>query len=781
MAGKYQISIVTPFHNTDLTMFERCVQGMKDQTLGFENVEWIVVVHNSDEGSLKAVKNLLSGYDNVRIEVLNNELKTPSSPRNHGLRLATSDYVGFLDSDDSFTPICLKEVLRRVKSCNPQIVWFRREYELEEENNRPVTEIVLWDQTREEILITKDENWDDEKMFSGVCGMVTSRMYNRKFLRDNGIIFDESVPFAEDYLFNLEAYGHADKLLYLPQLIGYHYFINGSSLVQGGGMKSGETLISYAEGYRKVFDAGLKYGFYMNGVMGGLTCVLARFMATSTLLTLEDRQKIKELLEPYLEIMGPLRVSKIYSEKDVINRYEFPRDVILHPEKYVDNKEDILIDMNVRDADPLSDYQAVLASIMEVNAPTDMGRRYGLADILTTKGFQRKLPVTGYDVYQPIIRLQTNIGESGILTSDAIKAYAVSSGTMGTPREIPVTRRQLEPMTDEFAKLADGKVSFLLFESLPHLKKNNDDTYFDSITGLVLLDYLDGLSKKGIKESSVFTSPRAVLQPGEVADLTYVRLLFALARKDIEQIIAPFTWGVVDSFRFLKRHHKELTESIRAGKLLYESGLSDDLKKEIDKNLNADPERADELEAIFKEGSFEGIAGRIWPKLERIIAAGTGTFSIYTDQMKHYTGDIPHINALYASSEALIGTETDTEGQYLLSTRNSFVEFVPLGAGSDTALPAGETEEGREYSLLVTSYAGLYRYKLDDVVKIRGFNDDLPVFTFEGRLSDRINTGYGDVTDGDIYRALCGLSEKTGKRPADYAYLLNEDENSLTV
>ncbi|MCR4741053.1 MAG: GH3 auxin-responsive promoter family protein, partial [Lachnospiraceae bacterium] len=200
-----------------------------------------------------------------------------------------------------------------------------------------------------------------------------------------------------------------------------------------------------------------------------------------------------------------------------------------------------------------------------------------------------------------------------------------------------------------------------------------------------------------------------------------------------------------------------------------------------DKNLNADPERADELEAIFKEGSFEGIAGRIWPKLERIIAAGTGAFSIYTDQMRHYTGDIPHINALYASSEALIGTETDTEGQYQLSTRNAFVEFVPLGASFDTALPAGETEEGREYSLLVTSYAGLYRYKLDDVVKIRGFKDDLPVFTFEGRLSDRINTGYGDVTDGEIYRALCGLSEKTGKRPADYAYLLNEDENSLTV
>ena len=86
--------------------------------------------------------------------------------------------------------------------------------------------------------------------------MVTSRVYDRAFLKENGIHFDEEVPFAEDYLFNINAYSKAQRVVYLPQTIGYHYYINRNSLVQSG-RKNGRVLISYARGYKKVFDAGM--------------------------------------------------------------------------------------------------------------------------------------------------------------------------------------------------------------------------------------------------------------------------------------------------------------------------------------------------------------------------------------------------------------------------------------------------------------------------------------------------------------------------------------------
>lgn len=35
----YKLSVVTPFHNVDMGMFEKCAESMRSQTIGFENIE----------------------------------------------------------------------------------------------------------------------------------------------------------------------------------------------------------------------------------------------------------------------------------------------------------------------------------------------------------------------------------------------------------------------------------------------------------------------------------------------------------------------------------------------------------------------------------------------------------------------------------------------------------------------------------------------------------------------------------------------------------------------
>ena len=42
----YKVSVVTPFHNVDMAMFNKCIESMRCQTIGFENIEWVIVVHN---------------------------------------------------------------------------------------------------------------------------------------------------------------------------------------------------------------------------------------------------------------------------------------------------------------------------------------------------------------------------------------------------------------------------------------------------------------------------------------------------------------------------------------------------------------------------------------------------------------------------------------------------------------------------------------------------------------------------------------------------------------
>jgi len=51
----YKVSVITPFHNVELNVFEKAYQSMKSQTIGFENIQWIVIAHNCEPHFLPAI------------------------------------------------------------------------------------------------------------------------------------------------------------------------------------------------------------------------------------------------------------------------------------------------------------------------------------------------------------------------------------------------------------------------------------------------------------------------------------------------------------------------------------------------------------------------------------------------------------------------------------------------------------------------------------------------------------------------------------------------------
>lgn len=778
----YDISIITPFFNVERELFKKCCESMFCQTIGFERIEWIVVVHNTDEEYRRSVTELLCGYDNVKIFILNDGKRTPSAPRNYGLERAAAPYIGFLDADDMFTPQCLQKALFHMEKTQAQITWFRREYELESDHNRPVTEIVLWDQTREEIVVNMDHR-DDEKMFSGVCGMVTSRIYDKRFLDENAIRFDEEVPFGEDYLFNLECYGHADKICYLPQMIGYHYFINSGSLVQNAG-KDAQTLISFAQGYKKIFDAGLAYGFDMNAIISGLCCVLAGFMIASDSLTLEDRNTIKEILAPYLEQITPLRVSKLYSEKAVRERYEFPRAVILEPEKYIGSSgSDTLIAVDEKSAQALSPYQIVLRNILHRNQTTDMGIRYEFTRILTLTGFRSSVPRSDYDTYEPLIKLQTNIGESGIITSDPIKSYMFTLGRMSNPKLIPCTDIQLEPLKKLYLDACRGKRTFLMLESMPQKNRFNDNAYVNTAHGSILSQLFADRELSLFEKNDLFTAPPEVLFPNKLTELTYIRLLFALADRNVDQMIAPSTWEAWCTLRFLEKNWINLCADIASGRPEHFGQIiSDEFRVIITNRMTADPDRAAELTDIFRQGFDCPVVPKIWKNMKKLIAFGGGCFSVYTESIKRYLGDIEHENGCYMELTALIGTETRTKGLYALDPSNAFVEFVPADADENAeAVFAPQTEAGKCYSLLISTYSGLYRYRLNDVIRVDHTKNTVPYFSYDHDSSQTARLKGVAVTEKAVSSSVIELRNKTGLFISDYAYLLNSDHNGLVI
>jgi len=56
----YKVSVVTPLHNVELNVFEKAYQSMLSQTIGFDNIQWIVIAHNCEPHYLPALQHLFS-------------------------------------------------------------------------------------------------------------------------------------------------------------------------------------------------------------------------------------------------------------------------------------------------------------------------------------------------------------------------------------------------------------------------------------------------------------------------------------------------------------------------------------------------------------------------------------------------------------------------------------------------------------------------------------------------------------------------------------------------
>lgn len=326
---KYLISVVTPFHNVDMKLFKKCFNSLKEQTLGFENMEWVVVVHNSGQEYLDGVNETVAGYENVKVYVLNNEKRTPSSPRNYGIERVSGTYIGFLDADDTYTPDCCERVTNYMIENEAQVAMFRMETDSDDPSRLAVRQFLFVDQTQELVLLEKGK-WDSKNFIYGAALNVTSKMYDKHFLDDLGLRFDEDVTFAEDNMFNLTCFAKAERICILPQLIGYKYFLNNGSMVQTFN-KPTEEVIRYARGFAKVFNNGLSLGLYMNYVICDLLGYQSAIMLASTALTYEDRKLVTDLLGQYIKFIEPVAESKLYTKQMAKMVTKLPKMVIGHP------------------------------------------------------------------------------------------------------------------------------------------------------------------------------------------------------------------------------------------------------------------------------------------------------------------------------------------------------------------------------------------------------------------------------------------------------------------
>jgi glycosyltransferase involved in cell wall biosynthesis len=103
-----KISIIIPLYNKEREI-KRTLDSVLSQT--FQNFEIIIIDDYSRDGGLAIVKS----YRDPRIFIIEQDHRGVSYSRNHGVDMAKSDYIAFLDADDEWTTNHLETVLRLIE------------------------------------------------------------------------------------------------------------------------------------------------------------------------------------------------------------------------------------------------------------------------------------------------------------------------------------------------------------------------------------------------------------------------------------------------------------------------------------------------------------------------------------------------------------------------------------------------------------------------------------------------------------------------------------------
>ena len=410
-------------------------------------------------------------------------------------------------------------------------------------------------------------------------------------------------------------------------------------------------------------------------------------------------------------------------------------------------------------ADCENTQKLLLTEMLYANKDTEFGRAHHFDEIQTIEDYRKNVPLSDWEDYAPYAD-RLGKGEADILFPGKPTFFYRTSGTTASYKFIPESER--EALSRQVLGRARATALFLLFGQKV---KNRVFAFFNKSS----FDVSEGGIQRGTASgrSSDLTSPelvRHLTYPPQVVNefegeaLMYMMLRTSIRYRDVTAITGNNALMMKNLVEYGQAHARELIADIRSGKCKYE--MSDSLRALLSDNLAADPARADELERFADEDHF--IPKYYWPELMGAAFWLGGSVGVYVDSVRPLLPEgIRYVDVGYGASEAKINIPMKPNTPAgALSVFSSFFEFIPEEGGEP--LLAHELEDGKNYEIVLTTNAGLYRYRLKDLVHVDGFTGTTPNIYFLTKLADVANLAQEKIPGSMLIEAIRDTAAKAG-------------------
>jgi hypothetical protein len=357
---------------------------------------------------------------------------------------------------------------------------------------------------------------------------------------------------------------------------------------------------------------------------------------------------------------------------------------------------------------------------------TEWGKKYDYKSIDNLAQFRQRVPIQNYDTLKPYIERMLK-GEQNVLWPTEIRWFAKSSGTTSDRSKfIPVSEESLEEchlkggkdmLTLYFnnrpnARIFTGKA--LTLGGSHQVSTLNTDTSFGDLSAVIM--------KNLPLWAEFYRTPHLDIALLENFEEKIEKMAYATKDVNVTSISGVPTWNIL-------------------------------LFKRI-------------LEITGRDNLLE-----VWPNLE-LYFHGAVNFTPYREQFRQLIPyDEMHYLETYNASEGFFGIQDlDEPGDLLLMLDYGiFYEFLPLENLHDEnpkTLSLNEVELNKNYALIISTNAGLWRYLIGDTIRFSSLTPYRIQIT--GRTKHFINAFGEELIIDNAERALDEACRQTGAIIKEY-------------
>jgi len=370
---------------------------------------------------------------------------------------------------------------------------------------------------------------------------------------------------------------------------------------------------------------------------------------------------------------------------------------------------------------PLEVQNEVLISLLKSAKNTEFGIKYNFNSINNYSSFSKNIPLTDYESFFKYIERSIK-GESNIFWNSPIKWYAQSSGTTNSKSKfIPVSKESLEE-----CHYKAGKDVLCLYVN------NNEDSNLFSGKSLRL-----GGSKKLYENNNYYFGDLSAIL------IDNLPLWAELLSAPSNEISLMDKWD----------------EKIKA---IINSTLNENIT-----SLAGVPSWMLILLNKILEDRNERTIKDIWKNLEVYFHGGVN-FNPYINQFKSVLGEDVRFYETYNASEGFFAIQdrNGSDDMLLMLDYGIYFEFEILNKLNHEIINLSKVKLDTNYAIIISTNAGLWRYKIGDTIKFTSLNPFRIKIT--GRTKSFINAFGEELIIENAENALNKTLSKHKSRIVEY-------------